>query len=162
MICLQSVAQQRGIDLRWSGHFNRRQDRMVVNNVPFLPDARFAIVDKNGEAAHHYLEFDRGNVSLQRMRDRYERYFQYWTTHRGAKYFRVLTVTTDPAYMNSLRRIAQSVGSNSEYHSAWKGLWFTHVNTYDLKSFDRILDSIWYYADDDTPVSLIRGLQIPE
>jgi hypothetical protein len=160
MVCLQSVAQQRGIDLRWSGHFNRRQDRMVVNNVPFLPDARFAIVDKNGEAAHHYLEFDRGNVSLQRMRERYERYFQYWTSHRGAKHFRVLTVTTDPVYMNSLRRIAQSIGSNSQYRSAWKGLWFTHMNTYDLQSPEQILDSIWYYADDETPVSLAGGLQL--
>lgn len=48
----------------------------------------------------------------------------------------------------------------SQYRSAWKGLWFTHVNTYDLQSPDQILDSIWYYADQDAPVSLTGGLQL--
>ena len=159
MVCLQSAAEQRGIDLKWSGHFNRRQDRIVVNNVPFLPDARFVVVDRAGEVAHHYLEFDRGNVSLQRMRERYERYFQYWMTHRGARHFRILTVTTDPDYMNSLRRIAQSVGRSSQYPTAWKGLWFSHTSAYDLEYPDRIFNPIWYHADDNTPVSLTRGLQ---
>jgi len=131
-----------------------------VNDVPFLSNARFAIVDRHGEAAHHYLEFDRGNVSLQRMRERYERYFQYWVTHRGAKHFRVLTVTTDPSYMNSLGRIAQSIGNNPQYRSAWKGLWFTHVDTYDLQFPEQILEPIWFYADDDTPAGLTTELEI--
>lgn len=160
MVCLQSAADKKGIKLNWDGHFNRRDYIIKTpgDGVNFLPDAYFSIEIPEKGIAHHYLEFDRGSVSLKRMRERYFRYFNYWKygiNKRTFKHFRVLTITHDPDYMNSLRRIAKEVGRNNSHQSTWKALLFTNVQSYNLNHTKNILEAIWYYADEEKPVTLI-------
>jgi hypothetical protein len=160
MIAMHLAAERKGIRLHWDGHFNRLQHCITVpgEGVNFLPDAYFTLEVPGRGIAHHYLELDRGSLSLKRMRERYERYFKFWKlgygNARAFKHFRVLTVTYDPDYMHSLRRAAQPVGRDRNHPSTWKALMFTHTNAFNLQHPDRILHPIWLYADNDTPVSL--------
>lgn len=160
MVCLQSAADKKGIKLRWDGHFNRRDHiiRTPGDGVNFLPDAYFSLEVPEKGTAHHYLELDRGSVSLKRMRERYFRYFNFWkygVNKRAFKQFRVLTITHDPDYMNSLRRIAREVGRDNSHRSTWKALLFTNVRNYSLNHATKTLEPIWFYADEETPIKLI-------
>jgi hypothetical protein len=165
MIAMQRAAESKGMRFQWDGHFNRQQHRITVydeddKKVSFLPDAHFVLEDSTRGTAHHYLEIDRGNVSLKRMKERYERYLQFWKSDqaarsRGFKKFRVLTVTYDQDYMHSLRRAAHPIGRDHSHPNTWKGLMFTHAGKIDLQQPERMLETIWLYADDDAPVSLI-------
>jgi hypothetical protein len=84
-----------GARLHWNGHYPDRfgiqgsGDRNAV-----YPDAHFALEVPNLGTAHHFLELDRGNVSLQRMEERYRHYFTFWQFNAGDSFphFRVITV----------------------------------------------------------------------
>lgn len=159
MVAMQLAADRKGIGFHWDGHFNRQQYRITPpgEGTNFLPDAYFTLEVPGRGTAHHYLELDRGNVSLKRMQERYDRYFQFWKSGKGRafKHFRVLTVTYDSDYMQSLRRVSQSIGRDHSHPSTWKAIMFTHVAAFDLQQPENILKHIWLYADDDTSVSLI-------
>lgn len=161
MVCLQAACQQRGIHLGWDGHFNRRRWRIVPpgEDQAFLPDGYFTIEVPNKGVAHHFLEVDRGSISLARMRERYGRYFTFWKEgwdQRAFKHFRVLTVTQDPDYLDSLRRVARPTGRDKEHRQTWKALMFSHLGHFELERPEGALDPIWRYADEeDTLVSLL-------
>ena len=161
MIAMRLAAESKGIGFKWDGHFNRLLHRITTpgDGVNFLPDAYFTLDMPGRGTAHHYLELDRGSISLKRMQEKYDRYFKFWKSGygngRSFKHFRVLTVTYDQDYMHSLRRAAQPIGRDQSHSSTWKALMFTHTGTFDLKHPKNALESIWFYADDDNPVSLI-------
>jgi len=161
MVCLRIAAERRGVTLRWSGHFNRREQRIRVphTKTTFMPDAYFTLEVPGKGVAHHFLEFDRASVSLARMQKRYEYYFKFWkagsASGRQFKHFRVLTVTQDPDYIHSLRRAALPIGRNNEHHATWKALMFTHAGAFTLNNPDLTLSSIWLYADEANSVSLV-------
>ncbi len=174
MTCLQAAGTQ-GIRLHWSGHFYRKQHRIVPPkpHKPILADAYFTLTLPDGSHAHHFLEVDRGNVNLEDMHQRYLGYFAYWKAlqhqeRQGSlpegrfKHFRVLLVTADPAYVNSLRRIALPVGRcpddctrRHQHYPAWKGLMFSHLGHFDLAKPQQSLEAIFRYADDDATISLM-------
>jgi hypothetical protein len=161
MICARLAAQRRGITLHWDGHFNRNAQRITVpgTKTRFMPDAYFTLEVPGKGVAHHFLELDRGNVSLQRMQQRYSYYFDYWktgtTSGRTFKHFRVLTVTKDPDYVHSLRRVALPIGRNGQHQATWKALMFTHAETFTLENPERTLSPIWLYADENEFCSLV-------
>jgi hypothetical protein len=64
-------------------------------------------------------------------------------------------VTTDSNYLDSLRRVAQSIGRDDGYQQAWRGLWFAPLEVFDLERPERVFDPVWRYADEDAPVSLV-------
>ncbi|TRZ76373.1 MAG: hypothetical protein D4R93_03345 [Deltaproteobacteria bacterium] len=160
MVAMQAAANARSVQFHWDGHFNRQQHRITTpgDGINFLPDAYFTLEVPAKGIAHHYLELDRGSVSLKRMQERYNRYFQFWKSGYGKgrtfKHFRVLTVTHDPDYMQSLRRIALPIGRDNHHNSTWKALMFTHTGTFNLQEPENIFSPIWLYADDDATVSL--------
>lgn len=172
MVCLQTAAQDNEINVYWDGHFNRR-DHIIKTKAPFqnpktgqhyfanvnlLPDAYFKINVPGRGTAHHFLEYDRGSVSLKRMKERYINYFNYWKNDvdkRAFKHFRVLTITEDPDYMNSLRRTAATVGVDQRYSKAWKALLFTNKTKFDLNNYRNALGPIWYYPDEEEAINLI-------
>lgn len=161
MICAHVAAQRRGITLHWSGHFNRQAQRITVpgSKTRFIPDAYFTLEVPGKGVAHHFLELDRGNVSLHRMHERYSYYFDYWkagvSSGRQFKHFRVLTVTQDPDYVHSLRRVALPIGRNGQHQATWKALMFCPADAFTLENPDPILSPVWLYADNQNPVALI-------
>src|SRR5262249_30654065 len=112
----------------------------------------------NGRVAHHYLELDRANVNLARMRQRYSDYLRSWHERQlrepGFR-FRVLTIAPSRDYMQSLRRVARDIGRDAAHPRAWRGLLFTWSEAFDLTQPERTLEPIFYYADEDTPVALV-------
>jgi len=161
MTAMQVAAHAKGIRFHWDGHFNRQQYRITTpgDGAAVLPDAYFTLEVPGRGIAHHYLEIDRANVSLKRMQERYQRYFEFWKSGygngRSFKHFRVLTVTYDPDYMQSLRRAAQPIGRDHNHPSSWKALMFTHAGAFDIHKPDRILESIWLYADGEAEIALV-------
>lgn len=161
MTAMQLAAEAKSIRLQWDGHFNRQQHRITVpgEGVNFLPDAYFTLEVPERGVAHHYLELDRGSLSLKRMYEKYERYFKFWKsgygTGRSFKHFRVLTVTYDQDYMHSLRKVALTIGRDSTHPSTWKALMFTHAGVFDLERAEQALKPVWLYADEDVPIGLI-------
>lgn len=162
LVALQLACERRGFTLQSPGHYQRRRFRIKVpgNRDPILPDAVFLIRRPDGRAAVHYLELDRGSVSLVRMKRRYENYFRWWK-HGGAmrlfksKRIRVLTVTEDPRHLDALRRIATPIGREAQFPHTWKGLMFSHLEAFSLAEPERILSPIFRYADEEAPVSLV-------
>ncbi|MBA4406580.1 hypothetical protein C0389_04840 [bacterium] len=164
MVCLQKASEEKGVVLHWDGHFNRRSYVIRLPKIgdreacSFLPDAYFTLEVPGKGFARHYLEFDRGNVSLSRMKERYTHYFDYWylLQKQGKKtQFRVLTISDDPGYMDSLRRAAESIGRSSKYPHTWKALLFTNTKNFSLENYCNTLEPIWYYADESDPIRLV-------
>jgi hypothetical protein len=69
--------------------------------------------------------------------------------------FRVLVVTHDPSHMAALRRTAMPIGREGGHAKTWKGLLFSHLDAFDLERPERILEPIFWYADEDAAVSLL-------
>lgn len=174
MVSLAKATQVASTTLKWDGHSNRRQHHLRLGNGGHLqPDAYFQIVLKSGKVIHNCLEYDRQSVSLSRMKRRYGTYCNWWkekmaeTVRQVAsksrssirlapgEAFRVLTVTVREQHMNSLRRIAQSIGRDRNHQNSWKGLMFTHSTAYSLDAPNQILDPIFRYADDERTITLI-------
>lgn len=164
MVCLQKASEEKRIILHWDGHFNRRNYVIRLPQIndneatSFLPDAYFTLEVPGKGFARHYLEFDRGNVSLSRMKERYNNYFHYWylLQKQGKKIqFRVLTISHDPSYMNSLRKAAINVGRSQKHQNTWKALMFANTSDYNLENYLNTLESIWHYADEDESIKLI-------
>lgn len=150
LVTLQLACDRRDVRLHWDGHANRLRYVLKLPGAhdSVLPDAYFKLETAGHETTHCFLEVDRGSVSLQRMHERYEHYFAWWrqriATH-GRYRVRVLTITEDPAYVDSLRRVAADVGRD-QGHASWRGLLFGHRWSFNLKHPERILDPIFRYA----------------
>lgn len=158
MVCLKAACDDVGVKLHWDGHFNRMDHKLVnpMDGSVLLPDAYFAIEVPAKGIAHHFLELDRGNVSLQRMYQKYLHYFTVWQYgQRKFKHFRVLTVTNDPDYVYSLRKTALPIGRDATHPHTWKALMFSHMQAFGLERPDKVLDPIWRYADHPEFFSLI-------
>lgn len=160
LICLELACQQRGLTLHWTGHVNRQAWRIVPpgDQSATLPDAYFAIEVPGKGLVHHFLEADRGNISLARLRDRYEKYFRFWKdgqAERRFKHFRVLTIVQDDGYLSSVRRVGQSIGRDDAHPRAWKALLFSRLEAFDAARPEQALEPIWFYADEEGPVSLV-------
>lgn len=171
-VALRVACQEAGIGFKWGGHFKRRRHRLAVPGTRqvLLPDGYFVLEFPGRGAIHHFLEFDRGNVSLERMRERYEGYFRvrkekdrapllrrgkHWD--HNIPHFRVITVTNDEDYLQSLRRIAREIGRNRAHRRSWRALMFTHLGAFDLEEPAKLLSPIFRYADSAEPVSLVPG-----
>lgn len=157
-VALERAAQARGIRLEWPGHYERNKYRIGVPGTEerFHPDAYFRLVRQDGKEAHHFLEMMRSRKTFDVMRDKLLNYFLWWRDGGGRnfKHFRVLTVTPDEAFMQSLRRAATPIGP-SERFGTWKALMFTHLGNFSLEQPERILDRIFTFADQDEPLSLL-------
>jgi hypothetical protein len=115
-----------------------------LEQVSLFPDGFFGLRAMDKEW-FYFLEIDRGTVNNRRMELRYRAYYELWQsklclkTHRIPN-FRVLTVTTAKARMESLMRAARhSITSGSR-----KNLFM--FTTFDKYGYDRpksILDPIW-------------------
>lgn len=169
-VCLKIACDRAGIQLHWKGHYDHRryEIRTSGKKYAFLPDGYFALEVPGRGTAHHFLEVDRGNISLARMQEKYRRYHSWWQERvrkiekqeaegkeHTFKHFRVLTVTHDRGYVDSLRRTALPIGRSEQHQETWKALMFTHMQAFDLHHPERILEPIFRYADEDTPVALV-------
>ena len=136
MVCMRIACERKGIRFEWDGHLNRRKHRLEVGKRKYLqPDAYFVLETPDRRRLHHFLEFDRGNVSLERMRQRYWAYFHWWKrAPDGFKNVRVLTVTTNDTHKNALQRIAAEVGRDAKFHTAWNGFVFSSLSRFDSKN----------------------------
>lgn len=160
MVCVRLGAKRREADLRWQGHFHRRKWLIAIpgEDRRMMPDALFALSVPERGVAHHYLEVDRGNVSLRRMRERYQGYFRFWrdgSDQRSFRHFRVLTVTEDPARAGALREAASKVGREASQGSAWRALMFSDFTRFNLDEPERVVGPAWRYADDEDPMALM-------
>ena len=160
MVCVRLAAKRRGVGFAWGGHFNRRQWRIEVpgEGRSMLADAHFVLRMSGRGVAHHYLEVDRGNVSLRRMRERYEGYYRFWrdgSNQRGFRHFRVLTVTEEPERGRALRRAAIGVGRGKGIRRSWRALMFSSFTEIGLEEPERVLGQVWRYADEEEFVGLL-------
>lgn len=160
MVALKVGCDQAGMVLQYDGHFFGKGYRIELpgEGEVLRPDAHFSIYAPGRGVAHHYLEVDRANVRLEKMRERYWKYFWWWRDgreRRAYRDFRVLTLVQDPGHVESLRRAAIPVGRDADHPNTWKGLWFSHLQAFDLQNPERILGPIFLYADEDRAVSLV-------
>jgi len=160
MVCIRLGAQRQGAALRWRGHFNRRHGQIVVpiEERTMMPDALFALRMPDRGVAYHYLEVDRGNVSLRRMHERYEGYFRFWregSDQRAFRHFRVLTVTEDPERAVALRGAALDVGREHAQGSTWRALMFSDFTKFGLDDPQKVVGRVWRYAEGNEPVGLL-------
>lgn len=144
-----------------AGHVDRERYkiRLPDENRSFLSDGYFLLERSDGKRAAHFLELDRGSAGLADMHDKFARYFRWWrleeTRRVFQKGFRVLAVTHDESHMQALRRVAVPIGRADGYAKTWKGLLFSHLGAFDLDRPEGILEPVFWYADDDAPVSLL-------
>lgn len=160
MVCMRLACKERGIRFEWDGHFNRRKHRLEIGTRKYLqPDAYFVLETPDRRRVHHFLEFDRGNVSLERMRQRYWAYFHWWK-HLSVRFqvARVLTVAKDAQHRDSLRRVARIVGRHSQFRSAWRGLMFADLSGFSLHNPTHLFDSIFVAADSEERIPLAGAL----
>jgi hypothetical protein len=161
MVALKAACARRGVIFHWRGHQldNPRIETPVYEGGGAIcPDAHFGLEVPGAGTANHFLEMDRGNVSLARMAERYQCYFAYWrdVAEEPDRQFRVVTMTDDEHHMASLRRIARKACPiNSE---SWKALLFTSARVFTLNEPERILEPVFWYPDGG-PVSLLAGAE---
>jgi hypothetical protein len=159
-VCLQVAAERAGLELRWGGHFNLKRHRIALGEVVIQPDGYFTLFDPvRRKEAHHYLEVDRGNISLSRMRERYLAYYRFWKEGRRARpfeHFRVLTVAPNESHMLALRGAAAGVGKDRQHPRAWWGLWFTHAGSFGIEQPERLLGPVFQHAYDAPLRSMVE------
>lgn len=158
MVSMRLACEHKSIRFEWDGHFNRRKHRLEIGKRRYLqPDAYFVLETADRRRLHHFLEFDRGNVSLERMRQRYWAYFHWWKrAPEGFKNMRVVTIAKDETHMNSLRRIAAEIGIDRLHPTPWGSLLFAPVRQTQALSTQRVfLKAMFYSAGSEIPVSLI-------
>lgn len=158
-VALERACRARRVGIEWPGHYERMKFRIPVpgTSKKFLPDGYFRLVRADGRVAHHFLEMMRTRRTLQVMHEKLHNYFLWWRDGSGRdfKHFRVLTVTPNPAFMDSLRNAARPIGRSREFKQTWKALMFTHLEAFDLKEPERILEPVFRYADGDARVALV-------
>lgn len=167
-VLLKKACLVRGIELRWDGHMNCRKYLLKSPGGSVVqPDGYFVLRQSKNQVLNNFLEFDRGSVSLNRMQERYRTYFEWWKHLRSKplrsqrrfgndlKHVRVLTITTDPSHVDSLRSAALPVGQDRNYKSTWKALLFTDSSALDLSQPERLFDRVFRFADELHPTSLL-------
>ena len=125
-----------------------------AERMPVLPDSYFAFVAPHTDAkqaAHFFVELDRGTETTKRFCRKIRAYIAYvksvgYTTRYGTKSLRVLTVTTGARRLKSLKAATERVGGHSRF-------WFTTLDT--LSSETALTDPIWYVAGRPEPCSLV-------
>jgi Replication-relaxation len=158
MVALKAACDTKGVLLHWDGHHLDRPKLKIAGGAGAIcPDAHFALEVPGAGIAHHFLEVDRGNVSLARMAERYQEYLAFWQAAPDSSQFRVITVTEDPAYLQALRKVAAE--SCRMGGQTWKALLFTSASAVSLTEPQRILGAAFWYAAGDTPVSLLAGAE---
>lgn len=160
MVCMRLACKEKGIRFEWDGHHNRRRHRLEISKRKYLqPDAYFVLEMPDRRRLHHFLEFDRGNVSLERMRQRYWAYFHWWKRVSDRYQFtRILSVASNTHHRDSLRRVAKVVGKDNQYRSAWAGLMFADNSTFSFHHPALVLESTFLCADSDKFVPLVGTL----
>jgi hypothetical protein len=162
-VALEVACREAGLQLFWPAHAELgRYHLKLANGKTQRPDAYFRLGDRVS-GLHCFLEADRVSVSLPRMRERYANYFLWWQAEGSTRRaqgapplrLRVLTITTDPDYVDSLRRIAREIGVTAHHPKPWRGLLFAHAGTLDLRDPARALQPIFHYADQEAPVALL-------
>lgn len=122
----------------------------VQIRVPLVPDGFFAF-RMRGVVTAYCLEVDMGTVNTERMLTRYRGYQAWWREGGAARKFgpaplRVLTMTTTPNRLTTLRRLgrmAQPRGTRSGLH------WFSLLSIADLARPVRLLREGWLTASGD-------------
>jgi len=158
LIALRLATASFGFSLGWPGHHYLPPAR--GDDASTYADAFFWLEHPERHRVPVFLELDRGTVMLARMRERYERYFQYWRAQRshadGIGDFRVLTVTGTAERMHSLRRVAATVGVNERFHNPWRGFLFATQEDFALDHPQTVLQRIFYFPTDEPPISLLE------
>ena len=166
LITLEHGAKSYGYELRWGGHRST-----PILEVPWLDGpARFqadALVwlehPQRGEVAH-FLETDRSTITLERMRERYMRYYLWWKSDApqallGRDDFRIVTVTKSPERMATLRKEAAAATAavlGRAFREPWRGFLFTHAGAFDITHPRSITERIFHFATDEPPISLLE------
>lgn len=110
--------------------------------VPVIPDAYF-ILNLGNRRAHFFLELDRATMTTERWKTRVLAYQEFIRSGRyqeryGTRSLRILTVTTTPQRLESLRNTTQKVNGGDLF-------WFTPI---DQATPATILSApIWSLAD---------------
>ncbi len=163
MTVLRLACETIGAQLNWNGHYTDRfRIQVPGESRTVYPDAHFALEVPNLGTAHHFLELDRGNVSLQRMEERYRRYFSFWQASAGESFphFRVITICEDRDHLEALRRVARRAVTDS-VASVWRALLFAPIAAVRLDEPTHILKEVFWYADGEQPVSLLPDALSP-
>jgi hypothetical protein len=159
MVVLKLAGDQNGVRLHWKGHHADRF-RIDVPGEPGVvrPDAHFALEVPDAGVAHHFLEMDRGSVSLKRMEERYLQYLAFWKLRAGDSfpYFRVITVCENQDHCEALRRVGRRVIVDGA-GDPWRALLFVSIDSLTLTEPAQILRPVFWYADGLNPVSLLAG-----
>lgn len=116
--------------------------------VPIVPDGFFA-VSWNGTVNAFALEIDMATVRLERMAVRYKAYHKWWReggarARYGPAPLRVLTMTTTPSRLTSLRNVASAVVENGRFGS--RLFWFSLLGIADLDQPEKLLGAAWTTA----------------
>lgn len=67
----------------------------------------------------------------------------------------MLTITTDEDHVESLRRVARSVGRDCAHDQAWKALLFSSLSSSDIAKPGGAFEPVFRYADIDEAVALV-------
>jgi hypothetical protein len=133
--------------------FRQRGARVTRN----YPDGYFAVsVPGVQQAAHFFLEIDRGTMSNQRWQEKIKAYIEFRDRglserHFGTRNFRLLTVTTTERRLKNLKRATEKAGGDHRF-------WFAVHESIDIWQPRRLLMPVWLVATKDDEQSLFPGL----
>jgi len=160
--CARISSPGKEVKFLYHGYPSRKDYRFETEKRAVTPDAFFAIkIPRLKKTARQYLEFDRTNVELKEMAERYRAYLDWWKQgHRDWSFnlFRVLTVCEDPDHAEALRRVAAHASRKTGYRDPPRIFWFTDTSRYNLARPEAVLDRIFRYPEGEGAVSLLEGL----
>lgn len=168
MVGVKVAAREQGIPFDFTPHYAfpnliaALSAMKAAKDDPDLdPDGYFTLELPTPEGPapfHHFLEVERDTRSGGAFHaDRYSRYLAWWRSREqtGYRNLRVLTLTTDPLRMDSLRRIAAGIGRDKDHPRAWGGFWFSNFDRFTLSDPESIFRPIWSYAEGDRRAALL-------
>lgn len=122
-----------------------------TRSVPVTPDSYFALRVPQG-VTHFFLELDRGTMELRRFKRKIITYLYYYASggyerQYQTKSLRVLTVTTTPARLESLKETTEEAGGHDPFY-------FTTLK--QVASETVLHEPIWNVAGSDQLLPLIE------
>ena len=166
LIALDRGVRSFGYELRWDGH--RSTPLLEVEErdgrARFQADAFFWLEHPQRGQVPHFLETDMSTLTLERMHQRFARYYVWWKSGAAEKMlgrdgFRLITFTKSPERMRTLRETAAAATAavlRERFREPWRGFLFAHAGDVDLAQPRSITERIFHFATDEPPISLLE------